>query len=90
MNQQLYAEISGFCMLLLCMVHEGNKQIHTLHSVMTIYVHDSCTEMSLCVSCRSLKQEVVVLTLGWKTASISQDIPVDKEPGGSKLQYKSK
>lgn len=61
MNQQLYAEISGFCMTPPCMVHEGNKQIHTLHSVMTIYVHDSC----LCVQmCRSLKEEVVVLTLG--------------------------
>lgn len=28
------------------------------------------------------------LTIGWKTACTSQDIPADKEPGGSKLKRK--
>lgn len=32
----------------------------------------------------------VLLTVGWKTACISQDIPAAKRPGGLKLKHKDK
>lgn len=40
------------------------------------------------VACSVGVIEVVMqLTIGLKTACTSQDIPVDKEPGGSKLKH---
>lgn len=36
-----------------------------------------------------MEKDVALQTLGWKMVCISQDIPVDKKPGCSKLKDKS-